>query len=75
MQLHLINLSNEFGALCPNPAFEPRKTTIANLLAVVTVVAFKIVPVQWCKSLGCPPLLEGSGQFPGTFRAIGAETL
>ena len=75
MQLHLINFSNEFGALCPNSAFEPHNATIVNLLAIVTVVALKIIPVQWCKSTGCPPLLEGSEQFPGTFRAVVAQRL
>ena len=46
-----------------------------DLLAVVTVVALTIESVRWCKSTGCPPLLEGSEQFPGTFRAVVAETL
>lgn len=75
MQLDLINLPNEFGALCPNPAFESHKTITVNLLAIVTVVALKIIPVQWCKSTGCPSSLEGSEQFLGTFRATVAGTL
>lgn len=75
VQLHLIHLSNEFGALCPNSAFEPHKTTTVNLLGIITVVALKITAVQWHWCTGCPPLLEGSEQFLGTFRTIVAQTL
>lgn len=61
VQLHLINLLSEFGAPCP---FELHKTT--TLPAITTVVALKILPVEWCKSVGVPSI---------AFRAIVAQTL
>lgn len=39
LQLHLINLSNEFDALCPNAASEQQQSTTVNILAIISISA------------------------------------